>query len=385
MKKYLYIENSTKPAPEVHESLADVHLDNCSIPCIESAMKMGYDVYMGVNRAHAESLQCCYPVKFYNANIYRSLLDLPGNLRAYQNLMKLLREEKIDVIHCNTPIGGVLGRLCGRKAGVGKIIYTAHGFHFYRGAPFLNNTVFKWAEMWLAHCTDAVITMNREDYAAAQRFKLKRSGSVYYIPGAGIDTDGYGINGAARNRVRSSLGLKDGDVMAISIGDLIPRKNYGVSIRALAQTSYKGLHFFICGTGGKKEALLRLARKLKVEERVHFLGYRKDITDLLGAADIFFFTSLQEGLPRSLMEAMASGLPCIVSEIRGNTDLIRDGEGGYLCGPLDVVGFARALDRLAGDGKLRESMGIKNLDAVKNFDVKLVKAEMAEMYRKILA
>jgi len=138
----------------------------------------------------------------------------------------------------------------------------------------------------------------------------------------------------------------------------------------------------ICGQGWKLNELLALAKELKVEKQIHFLGFRADIKELLQAADIFLFTSYQEGLPRSMMEAMAAGLPCIVSKVRGNIDLIENGRGGFLCNPEDVNGFANAISILAADAGLRRAMGLSNLETIKPYDVENVKEEIMKIYEQ---
>jgi len=288
------------------------------------------------------------------------------------------------VVHCNTPIGGVLGRICGKRAKIPKIIYTAHGFHFYKGAPLINRTIFKWAEMWLARYTDAIITINQEDYQAAQKFKLRDNGKVYYIPGVGVDTKAFRLEGVDKQAIRSALGLSAEDIVLIAMGDLIQRKNYAASIKAIAKADNTKLHFLICGKGPLLDELKALARKLNVENQIHFLGFRTDIKELLQAADIFLFTTYQEGLPRSMMEAMAAGLPCVASKIRGNTDLIEDGIGGFLREPEDIDGFAEAINKLAFSKGLRNSMGLSNLKTIIRFDVENVKSEMKKLYEKEL-
>lgn len=385
-KKYLFISNSNKPTKEQHESRKKVKLGNVRIPCVEAALGLGYEIYIGVNRSYAEKLECenNYDIKFYNQNIYRSILDFKNNYIAYKNLMTLLNKKNFDVIHCNTPIGGVLGRLCGKKAGVHKVIYTAHGFHFYEGASFINRTVFKWAEMWMARYTDAIITMNEEDYQAAQKFKLRNNGKVYYVPGVGVDTEMYQLKNVDSKELRVSLGLSSDDIVLIAMGDLIDRKNYASSIKAIAKANNQKLHFLICGKGPKLEALQKLASDLGVEKQIHFLGFRTDIKELLTIADIFLFTTYQEGLPRSMMEAMSAGLPCIASKVRGNVDLIQEGVGGFLRDPDDSDGFAEAINRLATDKALREKMKSSNLETIKKFDVENVKKEMKRIYESEL-
>lgn len=386
MKKFLFISNGKKPTLDQQSSRKDIIIGNVSIPCIEAALSMGYKIYKGINRINANELKCenGYDIKFYDQSIYRSVFDFKSNFIAYRNLMNLLKNEKIDVIHCNTPIGGFLGRLCGKINKVPKVIYTAHGFHFYQGAPLINRTIFKWAEIWMARFTDAIITMNKEDYQAAQKFKLRNNGKVYYVPGVGVDTNRYQINDINIKELRSSLGLSKDDIILIAMGDLIDRKNYKTSINAIAKTNNKALHFLICGEGPKLENLKELSKELGVENQIHFLGFRTDIKELLNIADIFLFTTYQEGLPRSMMEAMSAGLPCIASKVRGNVDLIQEGVGGFLRNPEDSEGFAEVINILASDKELREKMKASNLETIKKFDVENVKKEMKKIYNKEL-
>ena len=179
---------------------------------------------------------------------------------------------------------------------------------------------------------------------------------------------------------RNELKLKDDDIALISMGDLIKRKNYDTAIRAIAETKNKKVHYYICGKGSEEDALKNLANSLGISEQIHFLGFRSDIKELLTAADVFLFTTKQEGLPRSMMEAMASGLPCIASRIRGNTDLLENSEGGFLCDTNDVYAYAEKINILAHDIELRNKMGKNNLLAIKKFSVETVKYEMKNIY-----
>jgi len=385
MKNYLFLGNGYKPQKETADSLSPYKLDNVSLPCVEVAIDMGYSVYMGINRTYAEKLECISAkVKFYNACTYRSLLDIKSNYTAYRNLMCVLKGREFDVIHCNTPIGGLIGRVCGKQTKVRKIIYTAHGFHFYKGAPLFNRTILKWAEMIMARWTDAIITMNQEDYEAAKKFKLKKGGKIYNIPGIGINTTDYQNIDIDKEELRFNLSLRNDDIVLISMGDLIKRKNYEISIKAIAEANNTRLQYLICGRGPKLEELKKLAQDLNVEKQIHFLGFRSDIKELLQIADIFLFTTFQEGMPRSMMEAMSSGLPCIASKIRGNVDLIEDGKGGFLMDVSDVQGFANAICILAGNKKLRDEFRNSNLNTIKNFDIKNVKKVINDIYKEVL-
>lgn len=385
MAGYVFIGNSTKPTEEKLNSREDIKLDNISRPCLNAALNLGYEVVLGVNRNNPHELSCKeLPISLYDSHTYRSITAIKDNYIAYKNLCDVINEKHVDVIHCNTPVGGMIGRLVGKRYHVKKIIYTVHGFHFYKGAPLFNRTVIKWAEMIMAHWTDVIITMNQEDYEAAKKFKLRNNGKVYYVPGVGIDTDIYKNVVVDKNEIRSSLGLKDSDIVCISMGDLIPRKNYGVAIKAIAQCKNPNIHYLICGRGSELDNLQKLVKEQEIENQIHFLGYRTDIKELLQAADIFLFTTLQEGMPRSMMEAMASGLPCITSRIRGNVDLLEDGKGGFLVPVYDVNVIAEKLKVLASDAELRKKMSEQNLVRILDFDTAKVKEIIGKIYREEL-
>lgn len=383
-KNYLWLSNGTKPKKNEKDSKKSVKLGNVSAPGVEAAINMGYKVFFGTNRANAHELACNYDVQLFNAGIYRSLTDFKSNYEAYKNVMRVLKKDKIDVIHCNTPIGGTLGRLCGKIKKVPTVIYTVHGFHFYKGAPFINRTLLKWAEIWMAHYTDAIITINQEDYQAAQKFKLRHNGKVYYIPGVGVNTADYRFDGFDKDSARQAFGLDENDIVLIAMGDLISRKNYSTSIKAIANAGNSKLHLLICGKGPMLDELKELVKELNLENQIHFLGFRTDVKELLQIADIFLFTTYQEGLPRSMMEAMSAGLPCVASKIRGNVDLIEDGKGGYLCEPDDVEGFAKVINLLATDSDKREEMKKSNLDTIKKYDVENIKKIITEIYSELL-
>ena len=371
MKRILFISN-------ICRKISNFHLVSQ-----KSANEMGYEFHFAANFCEMSKEE-----KEKHPNIIFHQIDFvrfpfhPGNRKAHSQLTSLIKEISFDAIHCNTPIGGALGRICGRKRGIDPIIYTAHGFHFYKGAPLFNRTILKWAEMIMAHWTDVIITMNQEDYEAAKKFKLRNNGKVYYVPGVGIDTDDYKNIVVDKNKIRSSLGLKNSDIVCISMGDLIPRKNYGVAIKAIAKCKNPYLHYLICGKGPELENLKKLAKKENIESQIHFLGFRTDIKELLKASDIFLFTTLQEGMPRSMMEAMASGLPCIASRIRGNVDLLEDEKGGFLVPVDDVDTIAEKLNVLASNAELRKKMSERNLVRILDFDTVKVKEIIGKIYRE---
>lgn len=346
-------------------------------------MNFGYEVHSCANYTNFKDDKNKYEVKMHQIDFYRNPFNFK-NFKAYKQLINLMRNEEFDLVHCNTPIGGFLGRICAKKCRVSKVIYTAHGFHFYKGNNRIKNLVFKNIEKWLAKYTDVLITINKEDYEEAQKFKLRNNSKrVYKVHGVGIDTKKIIYSEIEKEELRNELKISSDDIVCIAMGDLIKRKNYSASIKAIANTQNSKIHLLICGNGYEKENLIKLAKSLNIEKQIHFLGFRDDIKKLLSISDIFLFTTFQEGLPRSLMEAMASGLPCVVSKIRGNVDLIENNKGGFLCKPNDNISFSNALNELAHDTLLREKMGKINLEEIKKYDVNVVKSEIKEIYSNI--
>lgn len=371
MKRILFITNFAD------KNQCDNKITSFSKASYEAAKRLGMEFHINTNKKvltpDDDNIDVCY----HYAGIYRNPFS-KDVVKAYQELCEICRENQYDIIHCNTPIGGFLGRIIGKKYNVPRVIYQAHGFHFYKGAPLKNWLLYYPVERWLAHYTDAIITINNEDYDRAKKFKLRNNGKVYYVPGVGIDTSQYHTDRECRIEKRKELGLGVDDVALISMGDLIERKNYPVAIEAIAKAKNPKLQYFICGTGPEKEKLMILAQKRGVERQIHFLGYRNDIKELLQAADIFLFTTLQEGLSRSLMEAMASGLPCIASKIRGNTDLLNGSNGGILCDSLED--YVEAIDKLAKDFPLRKQMSVNNLETIQSYSVDKISKKIEDTY-----
>lgn len=325
-----------------------------------------------------------YGIKIENLPISRNPFSL-SNVTAYKQLCNFIKTEKIDYIHCNTPTGGILGRLAGKKCKVKKVIYQAHGFHFYKGAPKKNWLVYYPVEKWLAKFTDALITINKEDFELAKnKFRLRNNGKVYFVPGVGIDTEQYLNDVNVRSEKRLELSIPLDAFVIISVGELNENKNNKVIISALKKLNDKNIHYIICGIGDEIDTLRTMAESLGLSENIHFLGYRTDVKDLYKTCDCFVMPSYREGLSRSAMEAMASGLPCIVSKIRGNTDLVENGRNGFLCSPCDSKQFADAISKLSENRELREKMSKENLIKIKEYDISVVEKEIENIYSEVL-
>ena len=319
-------------------------------------------------------------IKYYNLLFDRNIFNFI-NLKVYRQLKKIINENNYDIIHCHSPIGGVITRLAARKARKkgAKVIYTAHGFHFFRGASIINWLVYFPIEWINSFLTDILITINKEDYNLAK--KIMKANKIYYVPGIGIDTNSKDV-GESKYRKRCELKIPQNSIVLFSVGELNKNKNHEVIIRAMADIKDPNIYYCIAGKGKLQEYLLKLAKELKIENNFKLLGFRNDIKELLKMSDIYVFPSHREGLSVALMEAMSEGLPVICSYIRGNTDLIDDGKGGYLVKNNNLDIFKNSIVKLSFNNELRNYMGIYNKDKIKKFDIENVKERMREIYLK---
>ena len=318
--------------------------------------------------------------KYFHIPALRKPTAFKSNICAYKKVIELIHENKYEFIHCHTPIGSVIGRLAAHRTHT-KIIYTAHGFHFYKGAPLVNWLLYYPVEWFLSRWTDMLITINKEDYNRAKKcFSMKK---IEYVPGVGVDTEQFQPGLCDRTKKRKELGVQDDEIMLLSVGELIPRKNHKIVIEALKNIERQNIKYFICGQGELAEELKKNVQELKLEKRVYLLGYRRDISELCQAADVYIFPSLQEGLPVALMEAMACELPIVCSEIRGNTDLIENEKGGFLVAATSKDAYERRIELLACDAELRKEMGRYNLKHIKNYDIRSSEMYMRTVYQDI--
>lgn len=323
-------------------------------------------------------------IKAYQIPVPRRITTVKDIFEAYHIVKKLVKENKYEIVHCQSPIGGVIARLaCVKRRKFGtKVIYVAHGFHFYKGSSFINWLLFYPIEKFCAKYTDCLITMNQEDYHNAKK-KLAKANHIEYIPGVGIDIQK--IENLYINKIekRKEINLPENGTVLVSVGELNQNKNHEVIIRALALINNPDIYYIICGQGPLYQYLKDLCVKLKVESNVRILGYRKDAIEILKISDIFVFPSKREGMSMSLMEAMAARLPVICSRIRGNTDLIKNGEGGYLVKTMDVNAYAKVIRLLICNHNLCMSMSRNNQKIITSFDILTVNEIMRKIYIRL--
>ena len=281
-----------------------LHIKSFHLPYIKWLKEQGYEVHVAAKNDFINE-PCIIPNcdNYYDVKFARFPFS-KTNMKAYKQLKKLIQENNYDIIHCHTPVAGVLTRLAARKNKNITVIYTAHGFHFFKGAPLLNWLIYYPVERFFARYTDKLITINKEDYERAKQFKLRKNGKVYYVPGVGIDLNKIENIKVDIKKKKAELGIQENTPVLLSVGELIKRKNHETVLKVLRQIKDKNFVYLICGRGVLMEHLQNLTKQLGLESKVKFLGFRKDIAEICKAADLFIFPSYQEGLPVALMEAM---------------------------------------------------------------------------------
>lgn len=314
-----------------------------------------------------------YVKNIHIVRLVRSPIN-PINFKGYRDIKEVISNGKYDIIWTNEPVMGVTVRLAAKKARKNgtKVMYMVHGFHFYDGAPKHNWMLYYPIEKFMANKADLITTINREDYKRAQTFNVPR---VKYIHGIGINTDRLTRSAESVN-LRKELGLSGDDFIVISVGELNTNKNQKVIIEAIAKIDDPQIHYVLCGKGNQLENLHRLVKERHLEDKVHFLGYRKDVVDIVSQADVFAMPSKREGLPVASLEAMYCGLPLVNSKIRGLEDVTENGKSGFTCFPDDIEAFADGIRRIKDDKKLRHQLSINNRETVKAFCVSETKKEV---------
>ena len=342
---------------------------------IEELLKAGHTVDVATN-LNIGQLPDCYRewgCKVYPISCTRSPFN-KGTLTAIKEIRRIVREGGYDIVHCHTPIAAMCTRFACRKLRKNglKVFYTAHGFHFYKGAPLKNWLLYYPAEWLCAHWTDTLITINHEDYNFAQKhLHAKR---VEYVSGVGIDGDKFTNAVVDRAEKRREIGVPEDAFLLMSVGELNENKNHEVVLRALAQTENEKIHYAIAGRGPLQEYLIKTAKELDIGEQVHLLGYRKDVPELYKAADCCIFPSIREGLGLAALEGAASGLPLICADNRGTREYTVDGED-IACKYDNVNEFATAIDRY-----YHELPPKRDAAHIQKFSFEAVNKRMREIY-----
>lgn len=310
-----------------------------------------------------------------------------SNILALIKLLKILCINQYEIIHTHTPVASILIRVANFITGnKSKIIYTAHGFHFYKGAKILNWLVYFPVEKALSFCTDTIITINDEDFNVALRkgFGSKRK---YLVDGVGVDLNKfYPPTAHEKDTLRDKFGLNKNDFILIYVAELSKRKNQELLLNVVSKLSdrIENLKLLLVGKGNEEERLRKQCSLLGIDDKVTFLGYRNDIADLMKASDLSVSTALQEGLPVNIMESLSTGLPCVVSNCRGNRDIISDNYNGFVVKNYDHTEFSSEIHRVFVDRKLFEEIKFNTVRSVEKFSQKAILEVMNDIYSECI-
>lgn len=349
------------------------------IPYMKMLKDNGYRVYCAANGSE----KIPYVDGQFNICVQRNPFNIK-NICAIRELESIIAEYNIDLVHCHTAMGAVVARLASkdfRKHGL-KVIYTVHGFHFFKGSPFSYWLLFYPIEKFLSRYTDALVLINKEDYELVLKNKFKNR-DTYFINGVGVNTERFTfLSDIEKGAKRKELGLKFDDVVFIYVAEFIPRKNHMFLISNIKELlfEYPNLKLLLAGRGILLDKIKKYVEKNKISDNVKILGFRKDIGDLMSISDIGVSVSKQEGLPMNVAEEMYMGLPMLVSDIRGNRDLVINGKNGLLFKLGDNGDIKLKIRKMIDDKKLREEMSLSSKEIVKDYILNVSLLQMKSIY-----
>ncbi len=360
------------------------HICQFHKPLVEMLREQG-DVEIHVaarnNLAEKNGLKLDFVDKVYDVPFSRSPKST-DNIKAYKQLKKIISEENYDIIHCNTPMGGIVTRLAAKKARKKgcKVIYTAHGFHFYNGAAKLNWIIYYPIEKLFARKTDILITINKEDYILAkERFSCK----VEHIYGVGVDPKRYyPVSAAEQVAIKEKLGLKTDNRYIICVGELLPNKDQSIAIKAMKRVveEFPSVVLLLAGNGPERENLENLIKNLELENNVKLIGYVTNLEEYQKASDIAVSCSKREGLPLNIVEAMLSGNAVIATYNRGHRELIQNEVNGVLIDQNDTDSLSKKMMYLLDNEEICREMRSKGMEIAFQYTCNEVKKELVRIY-----
>ena len=359
------------------------HICQFHKPLVEVLHKHGCEVHVAAknNLAEKNGLALDFVEKVYNVPFARSPKS-PDNLKAYRKLKKIIEKEQYDVIHCNTPMGGIVTRLAARKSrkhGT-KVYYTAHGFHFYKGAPKKNWIVFYPIERLFSRITDKLITITAEDYRLAQQ---KIHCQVERIHGVGVDEKRYfPVSEEEKQELRTSMGFDKEQKLILCIGELLPNKNQTMAIKMMQEVikKFPTAQLLLAGNGPEKEQLENKIKEYGMQSNVKLLGYVTNLQDYQHIVDVAVSCSKREGLQLNIVEAMMSGVPVVATINRGHRELIHEAETGFLVEYNKSQDMAKRVVELLKDENLRQEKKKNALVNIKKYGYSNVKEELTKIY-----
>jgi glycosyltransferase involved in cell wall biosynthesis len=367
----------------------DSHIYYFHIPFMKLLKEMGYCVEVAASNVGFTGRIEKEGFKVYNIPFSRNPISF-SNIKTFFILLRLIREKRYIMLHAHTPVASFVGRIAAKLAGVPHIVYTAHGFHFHEYGSKLRNFVYYGLEKFVGKFTDVLITINKDDFQIAKEKKVVPKGKVVYIKGVGVNMNEMNpkiVEEHIKEKLMERFYITEGTSVITSIGRLEREKHFDELIKALGIIKKKRAKFrlFIAGDGLLKSNLIRFSKSLEVGREVVFLGYTENVLGLLSVTDIYVTTSSREGLPVSVMEAMAMERPIVAYNIRGVRDLVEDGINGFLVPFGDVKALSEKIKYLLEHPDIAEEMGKRSRERIeKEFSLDVVLHQMEVLYKEIL-
>lgn len=361
------------------------HIESFHIPYIKWFKEHGFIVDVAARMDIDNPIEYCD--KFIDIPFERSPYS-KGNISAYKALKAVIYNGQYNIIHCHTPMAAALTRLAARKMRKNglTVIYTAHGFHFFRGAPLLGWLLYYPAEKFLSRFTDIIITINKEDFLSITDLNFKCKDS-YIVPGVGVNTESViDCNDETKKKLRKSYGYSDNDFILFYAAEFIKRKNHRLIIEQLPSLSKKipNIKILLAGRGELLVEMKKLAEHLGVNRYVDFLGYRRDIPELVAMSDVGVSSSLQEGLGITVAEDMFAGLPVVVSYDRGHKEMVIDGFNGYFFDINKPEQFSDKIYELYKYPEKRILMGLNAKKSIQKFSIENALAAHISIYKSVI-
>lgn len=368
-------------------TVADKHINTFHIPYLKSLKNDGYEVHVSAkNDLSPSNVKIDYCDTFFDTPYNRNPISIK-NLIAYKQLIKILNENDYAFIHTHTPISSAIVRLIKVKNKFKKlkIIYTAHGFHFYKGSSLLNWLTYYPLEKFLSKFTDVLITINKEDFHLAKKNNFK-SKKIIKTDGIGVDLKKFHpVDFAVKQRLRDKLNLDCNDFLLIYPAELNTNKNQKVLIEAmeLLNEKYVDIKLILLGTGNKEEHYKKLVDQRKLTDKIIIPGFVNNVSEYLNASDILVASSKREGLPINMIEAMACGLPVVASKNRGHNELVTNSRNGFLLDAIKAEEFAENIEYLYLNKEQVKRISVNNLKDSKKYSIDLVLKDVSNIYNKI--
>lgn len=362
-------------------TVVKTHIMQFHLPFLKMCQEQGWKTAVAARNDFENKNDCAIPHcdEFFDIPFARNPFH-PRNISAYLKLKKVIQDGNYDIVHCHTPVGGILTRLAARKARKAgtKVVYSAHGFHFVKGGPLRDWLMFYPIEWLVAHLTDILVTTNQEDYELAK--KHMHAKKIVYTPGVGLSTERL-AEMKPDSSLRSKLGIPEDAFVVLSVGEVTKRKNQQVGIQALAQINQPDIYYVVCGSGPLIDQHKKLAEKLNVHDRVIFVGYCYNLGVYYQIADVFLFPSLREGFGMVALEAAYFGVPVIASKVRGITEYCRDGETGLSFEPTDVSAISSHITTLYNDRQKGAALAQQAKIELPKYDIDVVKQQILDLYK----